>query len=377
MAFRFMSVYVVLLGLVVVTAAARNSSRLCPAVANCIARLDRGDECSVLPVPSRSRLVTIPAGDATELRKLRKGVWLHRDLVYNSLIVRHARHIVLIDMPDSESFNKPDGSRTRVTDALEQIMNGVKPTRVDLVYTHQHFDHIGASTRVYQWVGGNYPGAAINIYGSDQVKDAVDMSVSKRAVSPTRIIRGKTSIVLRNGFRIDLSLIPGHTSKDTVVQIPREGSEKAILMHVDVVYPRWAPFSYLSIAGNIPSFFAVHDELMKFDMDVFLDGHMSVGTREDIAENLRFSKDLIAAAKEATASVTDSDTAAAGIADFVTPGKAAYGNLWFAAVTAGRDVVARKCARIMIEKWGCRFGGVAVTAFSHCFSTAVYLSISD
>ncbi len=37
---------------------------------------------------------------------------------------------------------KEDGSGTRITDAVEEIMNGDVPETVTMVYSHEHFDHV-------------------------------------------------------------------------------------------------------------------------------------------------------------------------------------------------------------------------------------------
>lgn len=346
---------------------------LCPGVEDCLRRLDAGLECAVLPVPERARLSPIPDGQATEVRQLRKGVWLHRDGGYNSLIVRHDQHVVVVDMPDSNAgMNKPDGSRTRMTDAVTSILSGTQPTRIDMVYTHAHFDHIGASTRFHQWASRVYPKSVINVYGGPEVAAAIHNSVSKRAVIPTRVIHKSATIVLSEALRLDIRALHGHSKADMAVHIPRHGAEKAILMFVDVVSPRWAPFWSFAISEDITQYIAVHTELLRYDFDVFVDGHLDPGDRDDVSENLRFTTDLFAAAEEAERSTTMAEFAAAGAQNGSMPGSAEFGNVWFMFITAGRAVQAHRCVRSMIEKWGCRFGGVAATSFSNCFVALSY-----
>lgn len=356
---------------------ATKMSNTCPAVENCLARLNRGGHCTDLPVPQRARLTPIPNGQLTEVRKLRKGVWLFRDMAYNSLIVRHERHLVVIDMPDAGTgVNKPDGSRTRLTDAVLTVMTDKNPKRIDMVYSHSHYDHIGAATRFYQWARRVYPKAVINIYGGEDVKEFIDNSISKRAIAPTRVVHKFSSIKLTNSLRVDMTVLGGHSKKDLAVLIPRTSEEKGILMFVDVVFPRWAPFWAFAVSEDVTRYISVHTDLLKFHFDIFIDGHMDIGNRNDVSENLEFTKDLLGAAEEAIRTTTPEEYASAGAGRAMDPSKRQFGNLWYGFITAGRNVQANRCARIMIERWGCRFGGVATTAFSHCFMAITYRSLS-
>lgn len=365
------------LSVCIAVAAGQNSSSVCAAVRDCVARLDRGEECDVLPVPARAMVLPIPNGAPVEVRQLRPGVWLFRDPVVMSLILRRGSRVVLLDAPDSATgSNKPDGSQTRLTDAVLQILNGTSATRVDIVYTHAHFDHIGAAPLVVQWVRRTFPKARLEIYGTADIRPLIRESVSKRAIPPTIVVRrrGKT-LYLGGGLRVRMDILGGHSGRDLALHIPRTGSYPAILMMIDVVFPRWAPFHALAITEDVGRYIAVHDELLKYDFDIYVGGHLRVGDRRDVADNLRFVKDLVRTADEALKTTTQAQRAAEGLFNVFTPGTTEFGNWWVAAIKAGRALDARRCARMMIEKWGCRIAGAAVTMQSHCFTALSYLYV--
>lgn len=344
----------------------------CPAVDAC---LSAPKLCSTLPVPERSVIQPFPNNAPVEVRKLRRNVFLLRDLAYNALLLRRNRAIALLDAPDSGGgFNKDDGSRTRITDAIEQVLGGVKPTRFDLVYSHGHYDHIGAAKRVVQYMSAKYPKCRIRVYGTQGAARTIRKSVTKRAVIPTNNISPDgLTLYYGKGLRVGIHVLGGHSGGDLALHIPRVGSQPAILFHVDVVFPRWAPFSSLAIATDVGKFVEVHDELLKFDFNIFVGGHMNIGNRADVAHGLRFSKDLLRASLKAPSLVTQEDRAGVGMGNYFTPGKTEFGNLWFLFLTAGRHLEVEKCSRIMIEKWGCRLGGLVEVVNSACFTMLTYV----
>lgn len=64
-----------------------------------------------------------------------------------------------MDFPDFSSLNKVDGSKTKLTDAIEEVLNGTVPNKVDIVYTHVHYDHMRVETRVYEYIHSKHSAA--------------------------------------------------------------------------------------------------------------------------------------------------------------------------------------------------------------------------
>lgn len=99
-----------------------------------------------------------------ELIKLRTGVWAYEDGTFLSIILKMGSRLAMLDIPDADGSDKPDGSMTRLTDAAETILNGIIPQRIDIAYSHAHFDHIGASTRFHRYMQKKYSSVPIFIW---------------------------------------------------------------------------------------------------------------------------------------------------------------------------------------------------------------------
>lgn len=201
-------------------------------------------------------------------------------------------------------------------------------------------------------------------------------SVTKRAVTPTKIIQPgeRTVLNIETGLKVVLRVVGGHAGNDVLINIPRTATQPGIAMIIDVLTPRWAPFAGLSLTESIVTFIKVHKVLMKLDFTYFVGGHLRVGDKSDVADSLRYVESLIEAAKNAKTSVTPKQLSDVKRDNFLTPGTTEYKNVWFVGINAGINLEAKNCAREMIKKWGCRFGGVATTAFYNCFVSSFYVT---
>lgn len=243
---------------------------LCRAVNECKKRLDLGKKCKIFPVPENAVVPAFPPGKF-ELQPLRKGVWVYNDGAYFSLILKMGERLALLDIPDSAASNKPDGSMTRLTDAAEQILNGTIPKRIDIVYSHAHFDHIGGSTRFYNYMRVKYPSALMFVWGTMEVRELIENSVSKRAIIPNEIV-GKTgrTLSLGKGLDVKMMIVGGHTANDLVLYIPRYKKEAGIVFYVDVVFPGWSPPFNLGITIDVGQYVRAQKEVLKLEFDVFV-----------------------------------------------------------------------------------------------------------
>ncbi len=120
-------------------------SDLCDSAEECLVLLadDSSAECESFPVPfSALPKVIRPAG--YNLTRLAAGVYVYHDGSYFSLLARSESEVVVVDFPGNSGTVKADGSGTRITDALEEIMDDAVPQKITMVYTHAHLDHVGS-----------------------------------------------------------------------------------------------------------------------------------------------------------------------------------------------------------------------------------------
>ncbi|KAL9003610.1 MAG: hypothetical protein Q9188_003531 [Gyalolechia gomerana] len=72
---------------------------------------------------------------------------------------------------------------------------------------------------------------------------------------------------------------PNHEPGNIFIYAPLQ----KLLMLVDVVYPGWVPFDALAVSQNIPGWIQAHDQLLEYEFDHYVGGHLNkAGTRQDI-----------------------------------------------------------------------------------------------
>lgn len=349
---------------------------LCGIVNDCLPRLDRGQTCPILPIPSEAFVRTVPPGSFA-FDTVRSGVHVYDDGVYRSMMILSERRLVLVDLPDAPSSNIPTGSMTLLTAAAEQILNGTIPEQIDIVYSHAHLDHIGGTVRVVKFAREAYPGVKIEIWGTRETIELVRNSVTNRALTPTKIIgRRNRKLKLRDGLELNFQIVGGHTAQDLLIFIPKYEEEPSILMYVDILIPKWAPAVNFANSENLFRYMAVQREILRHEFDVLVPGHFCLGTREDVANNLQYTRDVVEAAGRALELVTPEVLVQNGLGLISDPNALEFGNIWYLALEVVQGAQIDACFRIILEKWGCKLAAVDVVLRSHC-STALFFRSLD
>lgn len=347
-------------------------ARNCSEVSECVEFLKDGKQCPILRVPKKSFIQPVPFGEY-RLTQLRSGVWMYNDGTYLTLLLRKGTHLVMIDFPDSDNSNKPNGSKTRLTDAAEEVLEGVIPSKVDLVYSHAHFDHIAAVSLVRKYMRKMYPSAKVLVWGTEEARQLVEDSVTKRALIPDHFV-GKSGRTISIGkeLSLEMRILGGHTQNDLLLYIPRFKKEAAVAMYVDTIFPGWSPPFDLGLSQSIGRYIAAHEYVLKLDFDFLVPGHLVPAKRRDVVRSLRFVKDLISAAKVALEKLPGKPLSVMGIQKVSNPSAPEFGNLWYAFITQTREAQIDICEQIIIEKWGCRLAGLDITARGNCFAALTY-----
>ena len=132
-------------------------------------------------------------------------------------------------------------------------------------------------------------------------------------------------------------------------------------------FPKWVPFFSFALTTDLLEYVSAHDFLLEFplgDDGYVVAGHLNqVGDRNDIALNKELSLAIIDAGAQALETVDV--WGIVGATGAFTPGSANFGNSW-AGFGAYFDELERVCARIVLEQYGCDFGGLDVTLYSSC-----------
>jgi hypothetical protein len=365
---------------------------------------DTDGPCETLPIPASAFGPPVDPAKGYVIQKLRRGVHAIGDGAYWMMVavspqkkssIRSASSkydVAIFDFPEG-NFVVRDGTGqvtgSLITAALDELLfEDIGLTRemvtdVTFVYSHQHMDHIGAATIVYDHVVGNWEPENVEIVGHANVKEEFDERskaefYSFRAPVPTKLVNDDPE-VLQVGYLFNFSLTPvmGHSNdKDLVIFLKRdtEAGAPAVMMYVDVVFPGWAPFFSFAITTDIFKYLESHKILMDdFDLGddgVFIGGHLSkLGNYEDIVMSYDFAQTVM---DGALMGLQQADygalVAASGVGD---PSSRNLGNAWLLFEVYFNEVV-KICSKHVVAEWGCKLGAVDVVVGSHCRSAQSY-----
>ncbi|KAI0558532.1 Ribonuclease Z/Hydroxyacylglutathione hydrolase-like protein [Gracilaria domingensis] len=358
--------FVFLVPIVIATPISTPSPQCQPA-AECIASLETGSSCSLFPNPNRPTPINSRGFNLTQIRK---GVFSYSDAVYFSLIVYENRKLAIIDFPDIFSSIAPDGSY-RLLSALQLVLGDSIPKHIFMIYSHFHVDHIGRAADVKHFLSERYPAVPIRIVATRETFNFLQRNrddIPLPSIFVTR--RRPITIILSRTLSLKLFILGGHTKEDIVGYISPSSDGGGIVSLVDIINPKEAPLPQFTIAMNFESFITAQQELLELDFDIINPGHGVIGTRQDVVNNLNYSKFVLQAVRE-SAQELDPSVQASTLQRFFNPEAFEYfNNPWaFGQLISAQ---ADSCFKKVISKWACVLTGVDVVARDHCFLVALY-----
>lgn len=247
--------------------------------------------------------------------------------------------VILLDAPPALApYLRP--AIAEVTDADVRV----------LVYSHSHYDHIGAAHE--------FPGATI-------IAHAVTAETLQRRADPRRPM---PQVTFRDSYQLDWGGChmemtyhgPNHEAGNTFIWAPRA----KVLMAIDIVTPGWVPFWQLSLASDIPGLVKAHDVILGYPFTTFIGGHLTrLGNREDVHVAQEYLRDAWSACDRARRSV--GFEALGSDLDLANPWQVA--RVYF-------SLLAREAAAPVEQKWVKRLGGVDVFTEDHCWAMIMSLA---
>ncbi len=284
------------------------------------------DQPLFVPVPMRARSPRIPQKGYL-LSDLGGGVYGVRDGSYQSMFLVTGSGVVVVDAP--ASFGQK----------LLAAIGEVTTRRVThVVYSHAHSDHIGAAHL--------FPDNA------EYVAHQLTGQLLRRAGDPNRPLPTTTFTGRRRELRVGGERLileyrgDNHQAGNLFIHAP----EHRVLVLIDVIKPRWAPFFRLALTPNVRAYLDATDQVLDYEFDTLITGHQGhFGTRADVEEHGRYLADL------QTATGT-----ALGTVDFADAVKDVAQNNGDAQFKVYVDAVAAKAADLMPDFWLTRLGGADV-----------------
>jgi glyoxylase-like metal-dependent hydrolase (beta-lactamase superfamily II) len=283
------------------------------------------------PVPEAARGPAIPeTGYLVE--EIRDGLYWVTDGTYQVMFLTTGEGVILVDAPPSLGPNLA----TAIAEVTDEPVTYV-------VYSHHHADHVGAA--------GQFAETATYV-GHEATAELLTRSNDPNRPVPTVTFTDSYELTLGDQtLQLDYHG-NNHEPGNSFIYAP----EQKVLMVVDIVFPGWVPFAQLALAEDVPGFVAAHDQILAYDFETFIGGHLTrLGTREDVETAKEFVLDVQANAAAALESVDF--MAIAQEVGFENPW--ALFDVYFAAV-------ARECAEATIPVWQERLGGTDVFTEGHC-----------
>lgn len=232
--------------------------------------------CACAAAAPRDSDFTLPPGKRYLVKEIAPRIHWLTDGAYSTMFVVTDSGVIACDAPPTLGLSYLAAVR-EVTDL---------PV-THLVYSHEHVDHIGASTV--------FP-REIEIIASERTAQLLRSRRDPLRRVPTRTFEEAMTLDV-GGQRLELRHRgPNHSVDNSFIFAPAQ----KVLMLVDVVYPGWMPYKNLGVAVDIPGFVASHAQAMEYDFELLVAGHVSrPGTREDVLVQMALLRDLEQAAQQA------------------------------------------------------------------------------
>jgi glyoxylase-like metal-dependent hydrolase (beta-lactamase superfamily II) len=274
------------------------------------------------------------------------GLYVVTNGVYQMMFLVHEEGVIAVDAPEMLG--------QVMLPAIAEVTN--KPV-THLVYSHAHVDHTAAATVFTQ----AFPN--LQLVAHEETAVLLRKARDPRRPVPTLTFTGETTYTLTAGSQtLELSYKGNnHQVGELFIYAPRQ----KVLMHVDIVFPGWAPFKALAIAQDIPGLMLAFDQTLEYPFTVFVGGHLGrVGTRQDVEQIRAYMHDLRNVAIQANQSVSYYEAT-----KDVDPR-----NTWLQ-FKRYSDAVTEKCVELMPKRWLTELGGADVFLRDNCFTMTESLRI--
>lgn len=275
------------------------------------------------------------------------GAYVVLDGSYQSLFFVSTKGVIVVDCPPTLGHN-----------LLYAIGNTTNIPVTHFVYTHSHGDHIGGA---YLFDNGK-----VIFIAHEDTKSRLSQTPDPARPLPSVTFKDNTTLNVGNQTLELAYKGPNHEPGNIFIYAPKQ----KVLVLIDVVFPGWVPFTELAISENIPGWLHAHDQILEYDFDHYVGGHLSrTGVRQDVLVQQEYLRDLMSNCRDA---ITNSTML---INDIVGPTiEKNPGNSW-ATFKTYLTYAANECAKKTSEKWMGKLGGMDVFGFDNALKMVEILRL--
>lgn len=296
------------------------------------------DTIQYAPIPATAVGPVIPS-TGWLVQSFGGGAYAVLDGTYQALFFVSDKGVIVVDNPPTLGHN-----------LVYAIGNTTNIPVTHFVYSHSHGDHAGGASLFNN-------GKVIYIAHEEtkfRINEAPDAG---RPLPSVTFKKSKTLTVGNQTLELEYKG-PNHEPGNIFIYAPKQ----KVLAVIDVVFPGWVPFAELSVSDDIPGWLKAHDQILEYDFDHYVGGHLSrIGYREDVIVQKEYLSDLMANCREAITNST------ALINDIIGPTTQKNpGNSW-ANFKVYLTYTTNACADKTTEQWVGRLGGADVFAFENAY----------
>jgi glyoxylase-like metal-dependent hydrolase (beta-lactamase superfamily II) len=312
----------------------------------------KNDAAKFVPVlpEVKARALPVDLKKGYLVKEVKPGVFVITEGNYQSAFVTTGQGVILFDAPPTFAQH----IREAVADVTKE------PIR-QIVYSHSHLDHIAGTELLMKEIPN------LEIIAERGVSTFLLEKNERRRPVPTKTFVSHQTPRLGSAT-IELKRGDWHSNEgDLFIYIP----DKKFLMAIDTMAAGYVPFMNLDLTSNFHNYLKVFDELLAYDFDVLVPGHLTaLATRDDVRQSKEYVWDVYKTVKRIHDG-TDQMKAAAAAAE-----KYSWDNKFALFRTILDDITDRSYEEIkgrLIKK----LAGVDVWGRSHCRTAMVYVRWDD
>jgi glyoxylase-like metal-dependent hydrolase (beta-lactamase superfamily II) len=306
------------------------------------------DFVPVLPA-IKAKALDIPAKGYL-VKQVKQDVYVVTDGAYQSVFVTTGKGVVLFDAPPTFADKLP-----------EAVAEVTREPIVELVYSHTHLDHIAGAQSLNKKIKG------LRILAEEGAASLLREKRDPRRPVPTQTFRDHYNLKLGT-LHAELKRSDWHSPHgDLFIYIPK----RKFLMAVDTVVAGHVPFLDFDLTTNMHSYLKVFDEVLAYDFDVLVAGHLTyLAGRADVEETKEYAYDVYHTIKR----IHD------GSDQMAIATHAAEKYTWdnkFALYRTVLDGMIASCTTEVRGRWIDRLAAVDVFGESHCRAALIYARWDD
>lgn len=300
-----------------------------------------GEAMTFAPVPETAKGPSIDQEKGYLVEEISDGLYWVTEGSYQIMFLTTGEGVIVVDAPPTIGEN--------ILNAIGEVTD---EEITHVIYSHSHGDHIAAASI--------YPAEATYIAHEETASQLArersfdfGLFLGGSPVPTPTVTFSDTYTLTVGNQTLELEYKgPNHERGNIFIYAP----EQKVLMLVDVIFPGWSPFLDLAVTEDVPAFMQAHDDVLSYDFDTFIGGHLTrLGTREDVEIQKEYILDIQANAAEALQTVDF----------FAIAEEVGFENQWLLFDTY-LAAVNQECADSTIPAWTDRLGGVDIFTTSHC-----------